>query len=293
MKDQGNSPRGSGCIERHVLIEKLCQRYWTCLGPSKNQSWAALLPCYKYGTRPETGNNCGQPKKSKHVLCPVIPTRTPESSLNDSKKSMEEIADKYERSGNCTEGTRLSGISRQKIILRFDLIWSLRENMFDTDFLLMYMPSGHKAIASPPGSRQEKNLTCCREPCSTSGFVTRQLFKRYYSESSWSYLVMFKFAPQVCKKGNLFDLFRPFADSAYDVLCLAGTKPYRYHLSSTLFQNSKSSHKFLESFFALNRGMAGIIFYYSEGCWRGYPLKGSLILSPPRRADTGNVFKKI
>ena len=95
--------------------------------------------------------------------------------------------------------------------LMSDLIWSLRENMFDT--------SGRKTIASVPGSHPEKNLTCCRKPCSTSGFVRRQLFRRYYSDSSWSYLVMFKFAPQVPRRETFFDLFRPFADSC--LRCLA------------------------------------------------------------------------
>ena len=85
--------------------------------------------------------------------------------------------------------------------------------------LLMYMPSGRKTIASVPGSHPEKNLTCCRKPCSTSGFVRRQLFRRYYSDSSWSYLVMFKFAPQVPRRETFFDLFRPFADSC--LRCLA------------------------------------------------------------------------
>ena len=122
--------------------------------------------------------------------------------------------------------------------LMSDLIWSLRENMFDT--------SGRKTIASVPGSHPEKNLTCCRKPCSTSGFVRRQLFRRYYSDSSWSYLVMFKFAPQVPRRETFFDLFRPLLTVAYDVLRLAGTKPYRYHLSSKLFQKSKWTHEFLE-----------------------------------------------
>ena len=51
---------------------------------------------------------------AKHFLCPLIPTGAFESSLDDSKRNMEEIADRYERSGKCTEGTRLSGISPQK-----------------------------------------------------------------------------------------------------------------------------------------------------------------------------------
>ena len=47
----------------------------------------------------ETGNNWRKPMKSKHVFCPLIPIRALESSLDDSSGNMEEIGDKYERSG--------------------------------------------------------------------------------------------------------------------------------------------------------------------------------------------------
>ena len=63
----------------------------------------------------ETGNNCGKPEKTKrHALFPLIPTRAFESSVDDSKRNMEEIGDKYERSGKFTERTRLSDMSPQK-----------------------------------------------------------------------------------------------------------------------------------------------------------------------------------
>ena len=63
----------------------------------------------------ETGNNCRKPEKTKrHALFPLIPTRAFESSVDDSKRNMEEIGDKYERSGKFTERTRLSDMSPQK-----------------------------------------------------------------------------------------------------------------------------------------------------------------------------------
>ena len=51
-----------------------------------------LLLYYKYWTSLETGNICRKPMKSKHFLCPPIPTRTLESSLDDSEENMEEIS---------------------------------------------------------------------------------------------------------------------------------------------------------------------------------------------------------
>ena len=66
----------------------------------------------------ETGNKCRKPEKTKrHALFPLIPTRAFESSVDDSKRNMEEIGDKYERSGKFTERTRLSDISPQKEII--------------------------------------------------------------------------------------------------------------------------------------------------------------------------------
>ena len=119
MEEIGDKYERSGKFTERTRLsdmspqKKLFQGYWRCLGPSKNQRWAAAI-CYKYRTSLEVGNNCGKPKKSKHVLFSPIPTRTLESSLDDSKGNMEEIGDKYERSGKCTKGTRLSFISPEK-----------------------------------------------------------------------------------------------------------------------------------------------------------------------------------
>ena len=111
--------------------------------------------------------------------------------------------------------------------------------------LLMYMPSGRKTIASVPGSRREKNLTCCRKPCSTSGFVRRQLFKRYYSDSSWSYLFMFKFAPQVCKKGSLL---RSFSSVCWQLLTMSCVWLEQNHTGIIWVQNySKNLNHLMSS----------------------------------------------
>ena len=112
MKDQENAQKGPGwaTFPHRRNYSRGIGDVW---GPQKIKGGQLLL-CYKYRTSLEVGNNCGKPKKSKHFLFSPIPTRTLESSLDDSKGNMEEIGDKYERSGKCTKGTRLSFISPEK-----------------------------------------------------------------------------------------------------------------------------------------------------------------------------------
>ena len=100
MIDQEKAQRGQGCIERHFPIKEIIPGVLEMLGTLRKIKGEQLLPCYKYRPSRETGNNCRKPKKSRHFLCPLIPTRAFEGSLDDSEGNSyggNRLGEKYAR----------------------------------------------------------------------------------------------------------------------------------------------------------------------------------------------------
>ena len=114
MKDQEKATRGPCCIERHFPIKEIVPGVLEMFGTLKKIKGEQLLPCYKYRPSRETGNNCRKPKKSRHFLCPLIPTRPFEGSLDDSEGNRyggNRLGEKYARLRNISRKTMLSEIS--------------------------------------------------------------------------------------------------------------------------------------------------------------------------------------
>ena len=130
--------------------------------------------------------------------------------------------------------------------LTSDLIWSLRENMFDTSVCWCTCHLGARQLHQFQVHTQRRIWHAAENHVQPVGSWEGNCLKSIILTLLGPTWLCLNLRPR-SQEGKFFSIFfGRLLTAAYDVLRLAGTKPYRYHLSSKLFQKSKWTHEFLE-----------------------------------------------
>ena len=130
--------------------------------------------------------------------------------------------------------------------LMSDLIWSLRGNMFDTSVCWCTCHLGARQLHQFQVHTQRRIWHAAENHVQPVGSWEGNCLEGIILTLLGPTWLCLNSRPR-SQEGKPFSIFfGRLLTVAYDVLRLAGTKPYRYHLSSKLFQKSKWTHEFLE-----------------------------------------------